>query len=91
LRGVVATSATNAWAVGSYRTAHRIKTLIEHWDGKAWTVQPSPNSSCFHPSPPTNELNGVAATSSTNAWAVGFCGKPFSSAKTLVEHWDGKG
>lgn len=42
------------------------QTLVEHWNGKTWKVQPSPN-----PGKGTL-LFGVAATSSTNAWAVGY-------------------
>jgi hypothetical protein len=80
LSGVVATSSTNAWAVGGY-TEHRVgKTLIEHWNGKAWKVQKSPN-----PRGEFNGLVGVTATSATNAWAVGY-----DRNGTLIEHWNGK-
>ncbi|HXJ66679.1 MAG TPA: hypothetical protein VNN79_23210, partial [Actinomycetota bacterium] len=64
--GVAATSSTNAWAVGGYSNASVGRTLIEHWDGRAWKVQPSPPME----STTLSELNSVAATSSTNAWAV---------------------
>jgi hypothetical protein len=39
LQGVAATSAGNAWAVGSVGTgtSASYRTLIEHWNGKAWT------------------------------------------------------
>jgi hypothetical protein len=69
LHGVAATSACNAWAVGFDFNGSADQTLIEHWSGKAWKVQPSPN-----PGGPgdQNELSEVAATSSTNAWAVGY-------------------
>ena len=59
LKGVAATSATNAWAVGSTGTG---RTLIVHWNGKTWTQAPGVSGS----------LSGVAATSATNAWAVGY-------------------
>jgi hypothetical protein len=39
LQGVVVLSGADAWAVGFQGN----KTLIERWNGKAWTVQPSPN------------------------------------------------
>jgi hypothetical protein len=84
--GVAATSACNAWAVGDYLNSKRTvsRTLIEHWNGKAWKVQASPN-----PSKIDSELYGVAATSAKNAWAVGIdCSK--SACRTLVEHWNGK-
>ena len=35
------------------------------------------------------ELNGVAATASGSAWAVGYSGS-FERAKTLILHWNGK-
>jgi hypothetical protein len=40
LNGVSATSASDAWAVGSHTilTAGPEPTMILHWDGKAWTV-----------------------------------------------------
>jgi hypothetical protein len=94
--GVAATSPTNAWAVGQYEknlghsTAVQ-RTLIEHWDGTAWTVQKSPNvprgkRTIFSP----NSLNGVSATSPTNAWAVGSWVNPdTANSQTLIEHWDG--
>jgi hypothetical protein len=80
LLGVAATSSTNAWAVGTYDDGTGPRPLIERWNGKAWTVQSSPN---LHGS-----LRGVDATSSTDAWAVGYrVGR--GGAKPLIEHWNG--
>ena len=59
LGGVAATSARNAWAVGSRDN----NTLILHWNGTAWKW-------VRRPSPP-RALLSVAATSTRNAWAVG--------------------
>ena len=42
LQDVVATSPTDAWAVGFDRPNGE-KTLVEHWDGAAWTRVHSPN------------------------------------------------
>jgi hypothetical protein len=37
LSGVAATSACNAWAVGSYKNVgDHYRPLVEHWNGKAW-------------------------------------------------------
>jgi hypothetical protein len=69
LNGVATTSTSNAWAVGfSFPAgpASAALTLIEHWNGTAWRLVASPN-----PSSTRNVLNGVAATSASNAWAVG--------------------
>ena len=37
LNGVAATAPGNAWAVGYTGTFDRAKTLILHWNGKAWS------------------------------------------------------
>ena len=47
LSGVAATSSRNAWAVGYYFNGSALQTLIEHWNGKAWKTQPSPNPSVY--------------------------------------------
>ncbi|MBV8941077.1 MAG: hypothetical protein JO240_05065, partial [Solirubrobacterales bacterium] len=61
------------------------KTLIEHWNGKAWNVQRSANPGGSS----RDDLEAVAATSATNAWAVGhdYIGP---TEQTLIEHWNGK-
>ncbi len=85
LTGVTATSAGNAWAVGSYSIGTVAQTLIVHWNGSSWKKVASPD-----PGGPSrlNLLNGVAATSASNAWAVG--GYASSSAEqTLIVHWNG--
>ncbi len=67
LNGVVALSASNAWAVGESIDGTGVhKTLVEHWTGTAWKHVPSPN-----PSSSGNTLYGVGASSATNIWAVG--------------------
>src|SRR5260370_42569672 len=45
LNGVAVVSACGAWAVGSYNngTPPGPQTLIEHWNGPAWTVGGSPD------------------------------------------------
>jgi hypothetical protein len=68
LNEVAAASASNAWAVGVRWTAGEVaRTLIEHWNGSSWTIVASPNIGTVQ-----DQLVAVAATSSTNAWAVGF-------------------
>lgn len=86
LNSVAATSARNAWAVGSYDTGSGSRTLIEHWNGTTWRIVPSPNPASGGP---TNALTAVVALSATNAWAIGFYEKPTTSFRTLVLHWNG--
>jgi hypothetical protein len=92
LTGVTATSLTNAWAVGSYETSTTSsatqKTLVEHWNGAAWKQVASPSPDASPRGGPT--LNAVAATSPTNAWAVGNYYDPvLQEGLTLIEHWNG--
>ncbi len=91
LSGVAATSATSAWAVGTYFNGTALQTLIEHWNGASWAVVPSPDPTG---SAYDNVLSGVAATSATDAWAVGYNNTPTPSGvpgppQTLTEHWNG--
>src|SRR5215831_18831744 len=85
LNGVAVLSAGNAWAVGLYSTALADKTLIVHWNGTAWQVLPSPNRGG-----PSHEnfLNGAAAVSSHDIWAVGSYNDG-AADRTLIEHWNG--
>jgi hypothetical protein len=88
LLGVAATSPRNASAVGyRYNDAGTQRaTLIEHWNGGNWRVQPSPSPETF------DELAAVAATSSANAWAVGYSSSAYPPRpdRGLIEHWNGR-
>jgi hypothetical protein len=75
LRGAAATSASSAWAVGSYTAGTSTKSLVLEWNGTAWKQVPSPSG----------VLSAVAATSAASAWAVGSTGR----ARTLVVRWNG--
>ena len=82
LADVAATSASNAWAVGTTGRL-RSKPLIVHWNGTAWKQVPSPSPGTFA------GLSGVAATSASNAWAVGDSTSG-SSSNALILRWNGK-
>jgi hypothetical protein len=77
--------ATNdVWAVGYYLDDNLVnQTLVEHWDGQSWTIVPSPNRGADG-----SQLNGVAAVSPNDIWAVGYSGQG-SAVQTLIEHWNG--
>jgi hypothetical protein len=85
--GVAATSAQNAWAVGLIAPGGpgvptTTVPLLEHWNGRRWRQQKftEPNDG--------GQFSAVAASSATNAWAVGFSGSG-PTAQTLIEHWNG--
>src|SRR6185312_9476463 len=85
LSGVSAASASNVWAVGytTDATTNLARTLILHWDGTAWTRQPSRT-----PAGDNGLLLGVDVLSANDVWAVGQSGNgPGEVPMTL--HWDG--
>jgi hypothetical protein len=88
LFGVAVLSAANVWAVGDYTDASGLyRTLIEHWNGKSWSLVGSPA-----PGPGSSYLNSVSAVSATNIWATGDYSAEsggITSDRTLVLHWNG--
>lgn len=82
-----ALSPSDVWAVGSTGVPDfNSQTLIEHWNGRAWSVVP-------HPTPAGMvgaRLLGVSGDASTDVWAVGR-GTPSGSLSPvpLVLHWNG--
>jgi len=74
LTGVVAISANNAWAVGTYENEqtsfHQDRTLTLHWNGSEWSIVSSPTPGA------TGQLTAVASTSpsmtSRQVFSAGF-------------------
>jgi plastocyanin len=86
LTGVAALAANDVWAVGHYHqpATNRYQTLVQHWNGAAWSVVSSPNVGTD-----SNFLwGGIAAVSPNNIWAVGSYG-PNGSRRTLTMNWTG--
>lgn len=86
LRSVSAVNANDVWAVGQGAGSDWIdRTMIQHWNGNAWTTVSSPN-----PSANGDVLNGVSAAASTDVWAVGTANTRASNfERALTLHWDG--
>jgi hypothetical protein len=93
LLGISAVSPNDIWAFGSYFAASGSEnqfTLLLHWDGSSWTVQPSPD-----PKPGNflaDILWGGVVTTPGSVWIVGSedpatTGKPVTV--TLVLHTTG--
>jgi hypothetical protein len=88
LFGLTATSASNAWAVGYDTSGSDATTLVLHWNGKSWSRTHSPNRATGA-APDIDHLQGVTATSASNAWAVGYYQLSGVGFYTLILHWDG--
>ena len=85
LTSVAVLSSTNAWAVGSSRTATSRKSLIQRWNGTSWTIVSSPNPGNFG-----NSLLGVEAIAPNDIWAVGWKNSG-DGLRSLLLHYDGTG
>jgi hypothetical protein len=87
LSGIAASSPDDVWAVGFYQNESltRNQTLIEHWDGVAWSIVPSPNIGTKG-----NTLSDVAVISASDAWAAGAVVDDIRQvSRPFFLHWDG--
>jgi hypothetical protein len=86
---IAGSSPGDIWAVGDFlpdtATSNQDATLsfAEHYDGKKWTVVPTPTTGVNFTS-----FYGVAA-SQGQAWAVGEYLNGSYQDRGLLEHWDG--
>jgi len=90
---VAGSSASSVWAVGLVGPGRGVTAaaqLIEHWNGRRWTVQKFPAL------PGGGQFSGVAASWANNIWAVGTAygapgciGESCGPFLTLIMHWNG--
>jgi hypothetical protein len=87
LRDVAPLSSDDAWAVGSFfdAEAQAERSLIEHWDGRAWSIVPAPTVGTGYQS-----LWGVSALSARDVWAVGATSERFGPERSLILRWNGR-
>jgi hypothetical protein len=90
LTAIAAHSPADAWAAGYYwadtKDDPAVRTLIEHWNGRAWEQEPSPNPGgpAIH-LPDQSQLQTVATASSSQAWAAGSYSSGNPHEKILIE------
>jgi hypothetical protein len=84
LSAVAAVSANNIWAVGHTFGGTGDRTLIEHWNGVAWTIVDSPN-----PPGADAQLQAIEVVGAADIWAAGYYYDSATTEHTLLEHWDG--
>jgi hypothetical protein len=86
--GIKANSPSDVWVVGErgvIDVPDSQKTLIEHFNGTAWSIVPSPSPGSI------DALSGVTTSNaSNNVWAVGGDVRAGTSAgRTLTLNWNG--
>ena len=86
MTGVTTVASDDVWAVGSGENGNTYSTLVEHWNGSAWTIVPSPNVA----GTTVDFFNGASHSSPDNVWAAGqYSTSVTGPYSTLVEHWNG--
>jgi hypothetical protein len=97
--GIAAVDVSDVWMIG-YSTDRDVgeslsETLIERWNGRAWSMVPSPNLSVADVSEEfggyevKNELFAIAVASKDDVWAVGRS-YTIVRGQELIVHWDGQ-
>jgi len=81
LTGSYALSNTDTWAVGYFGA----DPVALNWNGTAWSSVPTPAPS----GPPDWAFKSVAASSASDAWAVGEQSAGTKIHDSLYEHWNG--
>jgi Lactonase, 7-bladed beta-propeller len=89
LLGVAAISDNDVWAVGWAQDPNGPqyikRPLVEHFDGRTWSIVPGPNRS----NTTVTQLYSVAAASAKDVWAVGSSSDGNLPSLTLIQRWDG--
>ncbi len=74
------------WVGGAYYhpASGEFRSRIRRWNGSNWSVTPTP-----HPGGDHTRVEGIAAISATDVWAVGSYAAATGGWKPLLLHWDG--
>ncbi len=96
LKAVDDLSKGDAWAVGlrwrggiDSNPASSSRTLIEHWNGSAWSIVPSPNPAVGRAD--SDELSAIGGSGPDDLWAAGDALNEGTGTIELVfEHWNGQ-
>lgn len=85
LESVACSSASNCFAVGAFGSSFFVsKTLVERWNGSAWSVVASPNVA----GSTNSALSGATCASASRCFATGFSASTNSWA-SIIEIWNG--
>jgi hypothetical protein len=87
LSAIACAAQSDCWAAGSFAsgTSQPYQTLTEQWNGNAWSVVPSADTSPTE----TDFLRSVACVAISDCWVAGEFNSG-SRERTLTEHWNGK-
>ena len=86
LSGVTCPRITSCWAVGYQTESGATRTLIEHWNGRKWSLTASPSVARSA----DTSLSGVSCSARLNCWAVGAATLGSAKQEPIAEHWKGR-
>lgn len=87
LQSIACVGVNDCNAVGFFYNSKGVSvTLADHWNGSSWRLVPTANPKGVAGS----FLYGLACTSTTRCFAVGYSEHSSVSYSTLVEKWNGK-
>lgn len=86
LNGVTCPRVTSCWAVGDQTASGVTRTLIEHWNGRKWSLKSSPSVA----GSADTLLSGVSCSARLNCWAVGRATLGATRQEPIAEHWNGR-
>ena len=87
LTSVAALSSDDVWAVGDFASVGPVPPapLIEHWNGRSWSLQPTRALTQLKSALPQT-LTSVAALAPDDVWVLGT---PGSNSSDVYLHWNG--
>jgi len=87
LTSVAALSSDDVWAVGNFESVGPVPPapLIEHWNGRYWSLQPTHALAQLKTALPQT-LTSVAALAPDDVWVLGT---PGSNSSDVYLHWNG--
>jgi hypothetical protein len=85
LTSVACSGPKSCFAAGT-RKAGRGKAIIEHWNGKKWSLAAAavPRGSTL------SQLNAITCTTRTNCVATGLVSMDLTTQSSLINHWNGR-
>src|SRR5215470_6308417 len=88
LTSVAATASDDVWAVGNFASVGSAPPapLIEHWNGRSWSLQPTHALARLKSNLPYT-VTSVAALAPDDVWVLGTPGSNFSD---VYAHWNGR-
>jgi hypothetical protein len=88
LTGVAAPASNDVWVIGDFASSGSFygPPLIEHWNGRSWSLQPTRALSRLRAALPVDDLVSVAAIAPRNVWVLGY---PDTDSPDVNLHWNG--